>query len=359
MTLQLGDQAPDFTAETTEGVIHFHAWGESSWVVFFSHPKDFTPVCTTELGEAARLKGEFAKRNAKIIGISIDALDDHARWMSDIAETQGRTPNFPIIADPHRQVANLYGMVHPNADNTMTVRAVFIIDPKKTIRLMILYPASTGRNFAEILRVLDSVQLTDRHKVATPVNWTDGEDVIILPTVSDDEARERFPGGWTALKPYLRVLEQPPITFLDGIVDIPEGHYTLHTEDLWTLIELKREVAGFAPTDRNTLISRFGVAFTTTRGRYINYRTDVMTVSRDDILHMILILRERFEVHAGDELLTLCQPKTPSTATPDGQAKFPNPLAGLEVERPRTTGSINRLMARFFSARSTPSPDAS
>jgi alkyl hydroperoxide reductase subunit AhpC len=191
------------------GPVHFHEWAGKNWVVLFSHPRDFTPVCTTELGYVARLKGEFDKRNVKCIGISIDPVDSHKGWMKDIKETQGYEPNFPIIADPERTVANTYGMMHPAHDEVYTVRTVFVIDPNKKIRLMITYPQTTGRNFDEILRVIDSLQLTDAHKVATPVNWKQGEDVIIVPAVTDEEAKTRFPKGWKALKPYLRLTPQP------------------------------------------------------------------------------------------------------------------------------------------------------
>ncbi len=209
MALQLGDIAPDFTAETTEGPISFHQWIGDSWAVLFSHPKDFTPVCTTELGETARLKPEFDKRNVKIIGLSVDPADSHRAWAGDIKETQGYALNFPVIADPDRTVANLYGMIHPKADDTLTVRSVFVISPDKKIRLILTYPASAGRNFAEILRVIDSLQLTDKYKVATPVNWKPGDDVIIVPSIPDDEAKKLFPQGWKTLKPYLRVVKQP------------------------------------------------------------------------------------------------------------------------------------------------------
>jgi alkyl hydroperoxide reductase subunit AhpC len=207
--LRLGDPAPDFTAETTEGPLSFHEWLGSSWGVLFSHPKDFTPVCTTELGEMARIKGEFDRRDVKVIGLSVDPLDAHHRWARDIEETQGQAPNFPMIADPGRKVADLYGMVHPNADDTATVRSVFVIGPDKKVKLTLTYPQSTGRNFDELLRVIDSLQLTARYKVSTPANWRQGEDVIIVPAVGDEEARERFPEGWTAHKPYLRVVPQP------------------------------------------------------------------------------------------------------------------------------------------------------
>ncbi|OGK86643.1 MAG: peroxidase [Candidatus Rokubacteria bacterium RIFCSPHIGHO2_12_FULL_73_22] len=209
MSLRLGDVAPDFEAQTTEGPISFHRWIGGSWAILFSHPKDFTPVCTTELGYVARVKPEFDRRNVKVIGLSVDPLDAHTRWAQDIKETQGHAPNYPIIADPEKKVANLYGMMHPAHDEVYTVRTVFVIDPQKKIRLMITYPQTTGRNFEEILRVLDSLQLTDSHRVATPVNWTQGQDVIIVPAVSDEEARAKFPKGWKALKPYLRLTPQP------------------------------------------------------------------------------------------------------------------------------------------------------
>jgi alkyl hydroperoxide reductase subunit AhpC len=209
VALQLGDEAPDFTAESTEGTIRFHEWLGDSWGVLFSHPKDFTPVCTTELGEVARIKEEFDRRDVKVMGLSVDPLESHRRWAADIEQTQGQAPNFPVIADPHRAVSTLYGMIHPNASETFTVRSVFVIGPDKTVKLTITYPQSTGRDFAEILRVIDSLQLTAEHSVSTPVNWRHGEDVIILPSLSDEEARQRFPGGWTALKPYLRIVPQP------------------------------------------------------------------------------------------------------------------------------------------------------
>ncbi len=218
MTLQLGDTAPDFTAETTEGSISFHDWIGDGWAVLFSHPKDFTPVCTTELGYVAKLKPEFDKRNVKVIGLSVDSTDDHGAWAKDIEETQGQAPNYPIIGDSDLAVAKAYGMIHPNvtggakgrtaADNA-TVRTVFVIGPDKKIKLMITYPMATGRNFDEVLRVIDSMQLTANHQVATPVNWKQGEDVIIVPTVSDEDAKKKFPGGWKTLKPYLRVVPQP------------------------------------------------------------------------------------------------------------------------------------------------------
>ncbi len=209
MALRLGDLAPDFTAETTQGPIRFHEWLGERWGVLFSHPRDFTPVCTTELGEAARLKREFERRNVRIIGLSVDPLDAHHRWAEDIRETQGQDLNFPVIADGKRAVSSLYDMLHPNASDTFTVRSMFVIDPKKRVRLTITYPASTGRNFDEVLRVIDSLQLTDRHGVATPVNWRPGENVIIVPSMSDEDARRRFPGGFKTLKPYLRVVAQP------------------------------------------------------------------------------------------------------------------------------------------------------
>ena len=209
MALRLGDLAPDFTAETTQGPIRFHEWLGERWGVLFSHPRDFTPVCTTELGEAARLKREFERRNVRIIGLSVDPLDAHHRWAEDIRETQGQDLNFPVIADGKRAVSSLYDMIHPNASDTFTVRSMFVIDPKKRVRLTITYPASTGRNFDEVLRVIDSLQLTDRHGVATPVNWRPGENVIIVPSMSDEDARRRFPGGFKTLKPYLRVVAQP------------------------------------------------------------------------------------------------------------------------------------------------------
>jgi len=211
VSLQLGDTAPDFTQESTESPIHFHEWAGNHWVVLFSHPADFTPVCTTELAEAARLRPEFEKRNAKIVGLSVDALERHEQWLLDIAETQGNALNFPLIADADRKVSTLYGLIHPNADSTATVRSVFIIDPSKKVRLILTYPASTGRNFVELLRTLDSLQLTDNFKVATPVNWKHGEDVIIVPALSDDDAKLRFPEGWKTLKPYLRVVKQPEL----------------------------------------------------------------------------------------------------------------------------------------------------
>ncbi|HEX9568161.1 MAG: peroxiredoxin [Rhodospirillales bacterium] len=218
MALQLGDTAPDFTAETTQGKINFHDWIGDGWAVLFSHPKDFTPVCTTELGYMAKLKPEFDKRGVKIIGISIDSVDDHKKWANDIKETQGHAPNYPLIGDTDLMVAKAYGMIHPNvsggakgrtAVDNATVRTVFVIGPDKKIKLMITYPMSTGRNFDEVLRVVDSLQLTAKHQVATPVNWKKGEDVIIVPSVKDEDAKKKFPGGWKAPRPYLRIIPQP------------------------------------------------------------------------------------------------------------------------------------------------------
>ena len=209
MAIQLGDIAPDFTQESTEGPIKFHDWIGSKWAVLFSHPKDFTPVCTTELGEVARLKKEFDKRNVKVIGLSVDPVTDHVKWAKDIEETQGQKLNFPLIGDGDRKVSNLYGMIHPNANDTLTVRSVFVIGPDKKVKLMITYPASTGRNFEEILRVIDSLQLTANYKVATPVNWRDGQDCIVVPSVPDEEAKKLFPKGFKTVKPYLRVTPQP------------------------------------------------------------------------------------------------------------------------------------------------------
>jgi thioredoxin-dependent peroxiredoxin len=209
MTIRLGDIAPDFEAQTTEGPIRFHEWLGASWGVLFSHPKNYTPVCTTELGYTAKLKGEFDKRNVKAIGLSVDKLEDHHGWSKDIEQTQGAALNFPLIADADKKVSNLYDMIHPNASDTFTVRSVFVIDPIKKVRLTLTYPASTGRNFDEILRVIDSLQLTDKYKVATPVNWKQGEDVIIVPAVSNEDAKKLFPAGWKELKPYLRVVPQP------------------------------------------------------------------------------------------------------------------------------------------------------
>ena len=209
MTIRLGDIAPNFQADTTQGPIDFYQWQGESWAVLFSHPKDFTPVCTTELGYTAKLKPEFEKRGVKVIGLSVDPVESHHRWEKDIEETQGQAVNFPVIGDPDRKISQLYDLIHPNASDTLTVRSVFVIGPDHKVKLMITYPASTGRNFDEILRVIDSLQLTAQHKVATPVNWRDGEDVIIVPSVSDEEAKQRFPDGWKTLKPYLRVVAQP------------------------------------------------------------------------------------------------------------------------------------------------------
>ena len=209
MAIRLGDTAPDFTADTTEGQVSFHDWLGDGWGVLFSHPKDFTPVCTTELGEAARLKPEFDKRNVKIIGLSVDPTDSHKKWADDIAETQGTALNFPVIADADRKVSDLYDMIHPNASDTFTVRSVYVIGPDKKVKLTITYPASTGRNFDEILRVIDSLQLTANYSVATPVNWKDGDDCIIVPSLSDEDAKAKFPAGWKTIKPYLRITPQP------------------------------------------------------------------------------------------------------------------------------------------------------
>ncbi len=218
MSLRIGDEVPDFTADTTQGTIRFHKWIGDGWVVLFSHPKDFTPVCTTELGYVAGLQPEFEKRNCKIIGLSVDSVSDHTEWSKDIEETQGHAVGYPLIGDTDLSVAKLFGMIHPNAtgsanertagDNA-TVRSVFVIGPDKKIKLMLIYPMTTGRNFDEVLRVLDSMQLTAEHKVATPANWKQGEDVIIVPSVSDDEAREKYPEGWRSPKPYLRIVSQP------------------------------------------------------------------------------------------------------------------------------------------------------
>ena len=218
MALHIGDDAPDFVAETTEGSINFHQWIGDGWAVLFSHPKDFTPVCTTELGYAARLKPDFEKRNCKIIGLSVDSVEDHESWSKDIAETQGHAVNYPLIGDTNLEVAKLYDMLHPNAQgeakdrtpvDNQTVRSVFIIGPDKKVKAMVTYPMSTGRNFDEILRILDSCQLTAKHKVATPVNWKQGEDVIIVPAVSNEEAKEKYPDGWKSPKPYIRIVPQP------------------------------------------------------------------------------------------------------------------------------------------------------
>lgn len=209
MAIRLGDEAPDFQADSTQGPISFHEWLGDSWGVLFSHPKDFTPVCTTELGRVAALKSEFDARGVKVMGLSVDPLEDHEGWSADIEETQGQALNFPLLADPDRVVAGMYDMIHPNELETFTVRSVFVIGPDKKVKLMITYPASTGRNFDEILRVIDSLQLTAEHQVATPVDWRDGDDVIIVPGLTDEEAKVQFPEGWKALKPYLRLVRQP------------------------------------------------------------------------------------------------------------------------------------------------------
>lgn len=210
MALRIGEIVPDFSAETTEGPINsFHEWIGNGWAILFSHPKDFTPVCTTELGYMAKLKPEFEKRGVKVLGLSVDTADSHMRWAKDIEETQGAALNFPVIADPEQKIARLYDMIHPEVSDIFTVRTVYLIGPDKKVKAMITYPASTGRNFDEILRVMDSLQLTAKHSVATPVNWKQGEDCIIVPSLSDEAAREKFPGGWKTLKPYLRIVPQP------------------------------------------------------------------------------------------------------------------------------------------------------
>lgn len=210
MSLRLGDIAPDFEQESSEGRIYFHEWLGSSWGVLFSHPADFTPVCTTELGLTAKLKEQFAERGVKVIALSVDPVHSHVKWIDDINETQNTVVNFPIIADADRKVSELYDLIHPNANETLTVRSLFVIDPSKKVRLIIIYPASTGRNFNEILRVIDSLQLTDNHKVATPGNWQDGDDVVIIPSLKDeDEIKRRFPEGYRAIRPYLRLTVQP------------------------------------------------------------------------------------------------------------------------------------------------------
>lgn len=210
MTIRLGDIAPDFQQESSQGSISFHQWLGDQWGVLFSHPADFTPVCTTELGFTAKLADEFAKRNVKAMALSVDPVESHQRWIGDIDETQGTTVNFPILADADRKVSELYDLIHPNANDTLTVRSLFVIDPNKKVRLTITYPASTGRNFHEILRVIDSLQLTDNHKVATPANWQDGDDVVIVPSLKDEEEiKQRFPKGYKAVKPYLRLTPQP------------------------------------------------------------------------------------------------------------------------------------------------------
>jgi alkyl hydroperoxide reductase subunit AhpC len=209
MALRIGEVVPDFTADSTEGPIKFHEWIGNNWAILFSHPKDFTPVCTTELGYMAGLKPEFDKRGVKVIGLSVDSSDSHKKWAEDIKETQGHALNFPVIADADQQVARLYDMIHPEVSDIFTVRSVFVIGPDKKVKAMVTYPASTGRNFDEILRVVDSVQLTAKHSVATPVNWKQGEDCIIVPALSDEQAKEKFPGGWKTVKPYLRIVPQP------------------------------------------------------------------------------------------------------------------------------------------------------
>ncbi len=218
MAIRIGDEAPNFTARTTHGTIDFHEWIGDGWAILFSHPKDFTPVCTTELGYMAGLEDEFRKRNCKVIGLSVDPVDDHERWLGDIEETQGNKVNYPLIGDDDLAVAKLYDMIHPNASggakgrtaaDNATVRSVFVVGPDKKVKLSLTYPMSTGRNFDEVLRVLDSMQLTAKHQVATPVNWKSGEDVIIVPAVSDEQAKEKFPGGWKAPRPYLRIVPQP------------------------------------------------------------------------------------------------------------------------------------------------------
>ncbi len=209
MALRIGDGFPDFMAESTEGPIRFHEWLDGGWAILFSHPKDFTPVCTTELGYMARIQPEFARRGVKIVGLSVDTLDSHRRWSEDIRETQGQAPNFPMIADHDQRVARLLDMIHPEASDSLTVRVVYVIGPDKKVKAMVTYPASTGRNFDELLRVVDSLQLTARHSVATPVNWKPGEDCLVASSLSDEAAREKFPAGWRAPRPYLRIVPQP------------------------------------------------------------------------------------------------------------------------------------------------------
>jgi thioredoxin-dependent peroxiredoxin len=209
MAIRLGDDAPNFTAETTEGSIDFYDWKGDSWAVLFSHPKDFTPVCTTELGRVAALKPEFDKRNVKVIGLSVDGLSDHEGWTQDIEDVTGSRLNYPLIADPDRTVADLYDMIHPEASDTVTVRSVFVIGPDNKVKLTLTYPQATGRNFDELIRVIDSLQLTAKYKVSTPADWKQGEDVIIIPAVGEEEAKERFPEGWETKKPYLRLVKQP------------------------------------------------------------------------------------------------------------------------------------------------------
>ena len=209
MTIRLGDTAPDFTQDSTDGEINFYQYAGDNWVILFSHPKDFTPVCTTELGYMAGLKPEFDKRGVKVLGLSVDGLGDHEKWADDIKQTQGTMLNFPLVADHDKTVAGLYDMIHPNANDTLTVRSVFIIGPDKKIKLSLTYPMATGRNFAELLRVIDSIQMTGKHKVATPADWKKGDDVIIVPAVSNDEAEKLFPDGWETVKPYLRKVKDP------------------------------------------------------------------------------------------------------------------------------------------------------
>lgn len=209
MALQLGDKVPDFTQDSSQGTINFYEWAGDSWVVLFSHPADYTPVCTTELGAVAKLSSEFEKRGVKTIALSVDSAESHQGWIGDINETQSTTVNYPILADPDRKVSDLYGMIHPNSLNNLTVRSVFIIDSSKRLRLTITYPASTGRNFDEILRVIDSLQLTDNHSVATPVNWKDGDDCVVVPSISTEDAKQKFPKGVEEIKPYLRMTPQP------------------------------------------------------------------------------------------------------------------------------------------------------
>jgi len=211
MAIRLGDEVPDFTAESTEGTIEFHKWIGDKWVVLFSHPKDFTPVCTTELGRLANLKAEFDKRNVKVIGLSVDDVDSHKKWIGDINETQSCSVNYPIIADPDKKVAQLYDMIHPNALNNLTVRSVFVIGPDKTVKLMLTYPASTGRNFEELLRVIDSLQLTANYQVATPVDWKHGEDCVVVPAIKTEDIPAKFPKGFKEVKPYLRLTPQPDL----------------------------------------------------------------------------------------------------------------------------------------------------
>jgi len=209
MALQLGDIVPDFKQQSSMGEISFHEWAGDSWVILFSHPADYTPVCTTELGEVARLKPEFDKRNVKVLALSVDDAESHQGWINDINETQSCSVNYPILADGDRKVSDLYGMIHPNSLNNLTVRSVFVIDPQKKLRLTLTYPASTGRNFPELLRVIDSLQLTDNYQVATPVNWKEGDDVVVVPTIPTEEAKKKFPKGVTEVKPYLRMTPQP------------------------------------------------------------------------------------------------------------------------------------------------------